>query len=638
MANTNVPHKWTLADSIETYEIPTWGAPYFGVNDKGNVIVYGDGPEATADLKELVDEVRRRGIGLPLLLRFTNILRRRVVELNECFRTAIQEAGYKAEYRGVYPIKVNQVANVVEQVLEAGRPYHYGLEAGSKPELLATMAMLEDPDALIICNGYKDEEYIETALLAGKLGRTVILVVEKMSEIGLIHTVSKRLGVRPHIGVRIKLSSRGAGKWEGSTGDRSKFGLSPSELIEGIATMKELGIFDCFELIHFHLGSQISAIRQFKDALREAGRYYVELARAGAPLRYLDCGGGLGVDYDGSQTNFASSANYTRQEYANDIVYGMKEICDEVGVAHPTLITESGRAVVAHHAVLVMDVLGMLEFENRPVPEQLPADSAPVVKNLWAAYKELSRKNVIESYHDAVDLKEDSLQLFKLGHLSLPQRVLAENIFWSICYRVAKIAKELDEVPEELQLLERTLSDTYYCNFSVFQSLPDSWAVDHLFPMMPIHRLHEEPTRRAVIADVTCDSDGKIEHFIDRRDVKDVLRLHPLVAGQDYNLGIFLVGAYQEILGDLHNLFGDTNDVQVTIPAGGGYIVDHVAPGDTVAEVLRYVSYTKEALVARLRRSAELALRAGRMTLEESRHLLRAYEDGLAGYTYLERE
>ncbi|MBV8879849.1 MAG: biosynthetic arginine decarboxylase, partial [Planctomycetaceae bacterium] len=385
--NGNVPHKWTLADSVETYDIRTWGGVYFGVNDRGNIVVHPNGPDGpTADLKELVDEVRRRGIGLPLLLRFSNILRRRVIELNQSFGNAIHEYGYKGQYRGVYPIKVNQVANVVDEILKAGREYHYGLEAGSKPELLAVMALLEDPEALIICNGYKDEEYIESALLAGKLGHTVILVVEKLSELALIEKVSKKLGVRPHIGIRVKLSSRGAGKWESSGGDRSKFGLSSSELVEAISLMRSTGLLDCFELLHFHLGSQISAIRSFKNALREAGRFYIELSKAGAPLRYLDVGGGLGVDYDGSQTNFASSMNYTMQEYANDIIFALKEMCDNAGVKHPTVVSESGRAIVAHHAVLVVDVLGTLEFETRAVPEQLPADAAPVVKNLLATY------------------------------------------------------------------------------------------------------------------------------------------------------------------------------------------------------------------------------------------------------------
>ncbi len=632
------PRKWTLADAAENYLVKSWGNPYFGISEKGTVVIHPDGPAgASADLKDLVDEVKQRGIGLPLLLRFTDVLKRRVEAINEAFRTAIAESGYSGEYRGVFPIKVNQVAAVVEPIIQAGRPYHYGLEAGSKPELLAVMALLEDPEALVVCNGYKDEEYVETALLATKLGRRVILVVEKLSELHLIAQVSRRTGVRPHIGVRVKLSSRGTGRWEASGGDRSKFGLTAGELLEAMNLLRERELLDCFELIHFHLGSQISAIRSVKNALREGGRFYVELVKAGAPLRYLDVGGGLGVDYDGSQTNFQSSMNYTMQEYANDIVYAVKELCDAAEVPVPTLVSESGRAVVAHHAVLVTEVLGAIEFENKAVPETLPEGASHVVKSLFATFREVTRKNLIEAWHDAADLKEECLQLFNLGHLPLDQRVMAENIYWALCHKILKLAKELDHLPEELEHLEKTLSDTYFCNFSVFQSLPDSWAIDHLFPILPIHRLNEEPTRRAVIADITCDSDGKIDHFIDRRDVKQVLELHPL-KGDDYYLGMFLVGAYQEILGDLHNLFGDTNDVSVSIVEGGGYQIDQVLPGDTVTEVLEYVSYQKENLVARLRRSTEVALREGRMTLEESRHLLRWYEEGLAGYTYLERD
>ena len=629
--------KWTIADSADTYQVSTWGQPYFNVNDLGNMTVSA-GPEGpSADLKELVDEVRKRGIEPPLLLRFSDILRHRVVELNEAFGRAIREAEYSGLYRGVYPIKVNQVANVVHEVMDAGRPYHYGLEAGSKPELLAVMALQDDPDALIICNGYKDHEYVETALLAAKLGRHLVLVVEKVSELALIAEVAEKLGTRPRIGIRVRLSSRGSGRWEASGGDRSKFGLSSSELVEAMAVLRERGLLDCFELLHFHLGSQISAIRKFKDALREAGRFYVELVQAGAPLRYLDVGGGLGVDYDGSQSNFSSSMNYTLQEYANDIIYGLKEVCDTAKVPHPNVVSESGRAIAAHHAVLVVEVLGAIEFQTQVVSENMPPNAAPIVQRLFETFRDVSRKNMLESYHDAQDFKEQCLQMFILGSLSLEQRVAAENIYWALCHKILKLAKELDELPEDLEHLERDLSDTYFCNFSVFQSLPDSWAIDHLFPVMPIHRLNEEPTRRAVLADITCDSDGKLDRFIDRRDVKDCLEVHGL-NDDSYYLGIFLAGAYQEILGDLHNLFGDTNDVQVRIAEGGGYLIDAVVPGDTVTEVLTYVSYTKEDLMSRVRRAVEQALRASRITLEESRHVLRVYEEGLGGYTYLERE
>jgi arginine decarboxylase len=632
------PQRWSIGDSLDTYSIRQWGAGYFGVNDKGNVMVHPGGPETPSfDLKELVDEVRRRGIGPPLLIRFTDILRHRVVHLNEAFRKAIAEHNYKGSYNGVYPIKVNQHRYVVETIVGAGRQYAYGLEAGSKPELLAVMALLEDENALIICNGYKDEEYIETALLASKLGRRVVMVVEKPTELPLIAEVARKTGITPRIGIRVRLSSRGAGKWEASGGDRSKFGLSSSELMQAIAFMREAGLINAFELLHFHLGSQISNIRSVKNALREVGRFYVEVVGLGAPLKYLDVGGGLGVDYDGSQTNFSSSMNYTTEEYANDVVFSVMEACDLAKVAHPILVSESGRAVVAHHAVLVTEVLGSSEFDAEAVPERLADDAPPVVKNLWSTYRDVTRKNLMEAYHDAAEYKEESLSLFSLGHLTLSQRVVAENIFWALCHKIMRLARESGDVPEDMEALERLLSDTYFCNFSVFQSLPDSWAIDQLFPVMPIHRLQEKPSRQAVLADITCDSDGKIDHFIDKREVKDVLALHPL-NDEEYYLGIFLVGAYQEILGDLHNLFGDTHTVQVSLAPGGGYLIDHVVEGDTVTEVLNYVSYNKDDLVAKMRRLTEAALRAGRISLDDSRQILRVYEDGLAGYTYLERE
>ncbi|HXU03694.1 MAG TPA: biosynthetic arginine decarboxylase [Polyangia bacterium] len=632
-----IPRKWNVADSAEVYGVKYWGHNYFSVAESGNVQANPSGIDGPAiDLKELVDEVARRGIGLPLLIRFSDVLRSRIVELNETFKNAIAEYGYKGEFKGVYPIKVNQHRYVVEEIIRFGRPYHYGLEAGSKPELLAVMAMLDDEDALIVCNGYKDEEYIETALMASKLGRTVLIVVEKFSELGLIAETAKKIGVRPRIGIRVKLAAKGSGRWEASGGDRSKFGLSTREVVEAINFLRSNDLLNCFELLHFHLGSQISAIRAVKNALREAGRFYVEVCKLGAPLKYFDAGGGLGVDYDGSQTNFASSMNYTTQEYANDIVFSLQEICDAAGVPHPTIVTESGRAVVAHHSMLVVDILGVGEFDVGKAPDKIARDTSRVVKNLFETYKEVSRKNVLESYHDALEYKEEALQLFNLGNLSLSERVVAEDVFWAICQKLLKIVREMREVPEELEGLERALSDTYFCNFSMFQSLPDIWAIDQLFPIMPIHRLGEEPTRRAVLADITCDSDGKIDHFIDRRDVKSVLELHP-VNGHDYFLGVFLIGAYQEILGDLHNLFGNTNTVHVSLADGGGYQIEHVVTGDTVTDVLKYVSYSREDMVARVRRFAELAVRANRMSLEETRSMLRMYEEGLAGYTYLER-
>lgn len=627
---------WSVADALENYGVPNWSAGYFGINEKGHVIVHPQGPEGpSADLKELVDEVRQRGIDLPLLLRFTGILKERIRSLHEAFYRAIQECGYRGDYRGVFPVKVNQQRWVIEEIVNIGRQYHYGLEAGSKPELLAVMAMLDDDAALIVCNGYKDEEYIETALLANRLGRNVILVVEKFSELKLIAEVSRRLGVKPRIGMRIKLSSKGAGRWEASGGDRSKFGLFSGALMEALDFLREHDLLDCFELMHFHVGSQISNIRNIKNSLREASRFFVELCKAGAPLKYFDVGGGMGVDYDGSQTNFHSSVNYSMQEYANDVVYAIYQQCEDEGVPHPTIVSESGRAIAAHHAVLVVNVLGVSKFSAKAIPDSVPEDAPQVLKNLVSTFKDVTRKNVIESYHDALQYKDECLTLFSLGHLSLQDRVNCENVFWALVQKILRIAHDLDDLPEEIQPLEKTLSDTYFCNFSVFQSVPDSWALDMLFPIMPIHRLDERPTRQGVLCDITCDSDGKIEHFIDKRDVKDVLELHAVQDGEPYFIGMFLVGAYQEVLGDLHNLFGDTNAVQVTITENG-YLLDHVVPGDTVDEVLRSVMYTRESLLDRMRRSTEIALRAGQMTLEESRHLLRAYEEGLNGYTYLE--
>jgi arginine decarboxylase len=634
----HLPKPWSVADAVETYGIRDWGNNYFRISSKGHVLVTPPGSAGhTIDLKALVDEVRQRGVGLPLLLRFSDILRSRIDELNQAFQSAIDEYGYQGTYRGVYPIKVNQERQVVEEVVRFGRPYHHGLEAGSKPELLAVLAMLDDEEALIICNGYKDEEYVETALLGSKMQRRIILVVEKLSELPLIARIAHKTGVRPRLGMRAKLSTRGAGRWEASGGDHAKFGLSARELLEAMRFLRQHELLDTLELLHFHLGSQISNIRYIKEGLREAGRLYCELVKMGAPLRYLDVGGGLGVDYDGSQTNFASSTNYTLQEYANDVVYAIMEVCEETEVPPPTLVSESGRATVAHHCVLVVDVLGVSEFRAGPLPSAPPEDAQAVVWNLYDTYKELTRKNLLEAYHDAVQYKDESLTLFALGHLSLAERVLAEDYFWGICQKILRFTRDMEDIPEELEGLERLLADIYFCNFSIFQSIPDAWAVQQLFPIMPIHRLHERPSRRAVLADITCDSDGQIDAFIDRRDVKHVLELHPL-NGDEYYLGFFLVGAYQEILGDLHNLFGDTNTVHVSLAPNGEYRLERVVAGDTVTDVLQYVSYSREDLLVRLRGAIEQALRAKRITLEESRYLLKIYEAGLSSYTYLEAD
>jgi arginine decarboxylase len=631
--------RWTTADALETYNIPRWGCGYFSVNGNGNLAVTPRGDLAgSIDMKELIDELNARGIQLPILLRFSDILRARIELLCGAFTGAIREYGYQGHYRGVYPIKVNQNRTVVEEIIEYGRPFHFGLEAGSKPELLAIMAIHQDDESLIICNGYKDDEYIETALLASKMGKTVILVVEKPSEVDHIHRVSERIGIRPALGIRARLSSRGAGRWEQSGGDFSKFGLGAAEMVEAVDKLKAWNAIDCLKLLHFHLGSQVSAIKSVKNALREAGRMYVELSKLGATsLSYLDVGGGLGVDYDGSQTNFASSMNYTIQEYANDVVYTVKEICDADGVPHPNIVSESGRATTAHHSVLVVNILGVTEF-NTHVPKELPKPVPPLVTNLWEIYQNVSHKNLLESYHDALEYKDQVLQLFNLGHLSLQNRVLCENMFWATCEKVLTLSRSMNHVPEELEGLEKALSDTYFCNFSMFQSVPDAWAVDQLFPICPIHRLNEEPTQRATLADITCDSDGKIDSFIDLRDVKHVLELHPKHPGQDYYIGIFLVGAYQEILGDLHNLFGDTNTVHVALSPEGDYDVKEVVAGDTVSEVLASVDYSPSDLLGRLRNNVEQALRKKLLTIEESRALINRFRQGMIGYTYLDKE
>ncbi len=630
--------RWTTADALDLYNIPRWGCGYFGIDDKGNLVVTPRGDAGgQIDMKELVDELTGRGIQLPILLRFSDILRARIELICGAFTDAIREYGYTGQYRGVYPIKVNQNRTVVEEIIEFGRPYHFGLEAGSKPELLAIMAIHQDEEALIVCNGYKDEEYVETALLASKMGRKVILVVEKPTEIEHIHRVAERLKIKPKLGIRARLSSRGAGRWEQSGGDFSKFGLSATEMVDAVNQLKAWGELDTVQLLHFHLGSQISAIKSVKNALREAGRFYSEMYKMGCTgLQYFDVGGGLGVDYDGSQTNFSSSMNYTVQEYANDVVYSIKEICDEAKVPHPSIVSESGRAVTAHHSVLVVNVLGVTEFHPHP-PKELVKPAAPLVANLWETFQSVSQKNMLESYHDAVEYKDQALQLFNLGHMSLEHRVIAENLFWATCEKVLHLAAAQPHMPEELEGLEKALSDTYFLNFSMFQSLPDSWAVDQLFPICPIHRLAEEPTRRATLADITCDSDGKIDSFIDLRDVKHVLELHKK-NGSDYYLGIFLVGAYQEILGDMHNLFGDTNTVHVQLGPDGEYDVKDVVAGDTVSEVLSYVDYSPSDLLGRLRNNVEIALRKKLITIEESRQLINRFREGMIGYTYLDKE
>jgi arginine decarboxylase len=628
--------QWKVHDALETYEVRHWGKGYFGINDRGHVTVHPNKrPEQAIDLKELVDQLQERGIQLPILIRFTDILRHRVGEIQEAFKTAITEFGYQNGYVCVYPIKVNQQRHVVEEIVDVGKDYHFGLEAGSKPELLAVLALSNGNGSPIICNGFKDDEYIKMVILARKLGNNIIPVVEKFTELELIVQHAEKLGVRPVIGIRVKLAAKGAGRWRYSAGFRSKFGLTLTEALEAYEYLKQRGLEDCLQLVHFHLGSQITNIRMIKQALTEAARVYVELHRVGAGVQYIDVGGGLGIDYDGSQTDFESSVNYTLQEYANDVVFRIKSVCDESGVPHPTIISESGRAVVAYHSLLVFDVLGVSNFDRYDVPPEIPADAPQQVSDLFSMCRDLTKKNLLEGYHDAVQAMDESLNLFNLGGLSIEMRALTERLFWAVCLKVHKMMKELDYVPEEFDGLGALLSDTYFCNFSVFQSMPDSWAVKQLFPIMPIHRLNEQPTRRAVLGDITCDSDGKIDQFIDLRDVRSTLELHPFT-GQPYYLGAFLIGAYQEILGDLHNLFGDTNAVHVSLDEMGEVNLDGFVKGDTVREVLAYVQYSADELMARMRKDVERAVKANKITLNESRQLLRFYETGLEGYTYLE--
>lgn len=628
--------RWSTQDASDLYDVASWGKGYFSVSGEGHVLCHPEKePLRSIDMKKLVDTLVLRGISLPILIRFAEILKHRLGELHDAFDTAIRDHKYNGTYCCVYPIKVNQQRQVVEEVLEFGKPYKFGMEAGSKPELLAVMALV-DNETPIICNGFKDDEYIEMAMLAQKIGRKIIPVVEKYTELELIRKYAEKVGVRPQIGIRAKLASRGSGRWKSSGGYRSKFGLSTTEIMRALEELKTWGMEDCLKLMHFHLGSQITNIRQVKAAVNEAARLYAELWRAGATgLSFMDVGGGLGIDYDGSQTDFESSVNYTLQEYANDVVYHIQNVCDESNVPHPTIITESGRAIAAYHSALVFNVLGVSGLGEEETPSDLPPDPEQPLIDLQETYRSVTPRNLLEAYHDAQQALDSSLNLFSLGYLPLDQRCLAENLFWAICRKIQKMGKDLDFFPEELEGLDSMLSDTYFCNFSLFQSMPDSWAIKQLFPIMPIHRLEEKPTHHAVLGDITCDSDGKVDQFIDRRDVKKTLALHDY-RGQDYYLGAFLVGAYQEILGDLHNLFGDTNAVHVRISPEGEVILDEVIKGDTVREVLDYVQYKSESLIAALRKSVEAAVREGRLGYEESGRLLRFYEDGLHGYTYLE--
>jgi arginine decarboxylase len=634
--------RWTIEDSEELYRIQGWGEPYFSINAAGHVTVSPQGDRGgSVDLFELVNALKLRNLGLPLLIRFSDILEDRIQRLNACFAKAIARYNYPGTYKGVFPVKCNQQRHLVEDLVRFGKPYQFGLEAGSKPELMIALATLDTPGALLICNGYKDREYIETATLAQRLGYTPIIVLEQIEEVDLAIEAGEKLGVKPILGVRAKLSAKGIGRWGTSAGDRAKFGLTIPEIIQAVEKLRAANMLDCLQLLHYHIGSQISAINVIKEAIREASQIYVELAQLGANMKYLDVGGGLGVDYDGSKTNFYASKNYSMQNYASDVVAEVKEACEERNMPVPTLVSESGRAIASHQSVLVFDVLGTSDvLPELPEP---PQEKDPlVIRNLYETYQSITVENYQEAYHDATQFKEEAVSIFGFGYLSLTDRARAERLYWACCAKILEIVRQQDYVPDDLEDLEKIMASIYYVNLSVFQSAPDSWAIDQLFPIMPIHRLDEEPTRRATLADLTCDSDGKIDQFIDLRDVKYVLELHPLKrketdatqTHEPYYLGMFLNGAYQEIMGNLHNLFGDTNAVHITLTPKG-YQIEHVVKGDTMTEVLGYVQYDSEDLVENIRRRTEQALQENRITIQEAQLLLQNYEHSLSRYTYL---
>ncbi len=630
--NLSIP--WKIENSEDLYRIEGWGRPYFSINAAGHVTVSPKGERGgSLDLFELVNALQQRNLGLPMLIRFSDILEDRIERLNACFAKAIARYNYPGVYRGVFPVKCNQQRHLIEDLVRFGKPHQFGLEAGSKPELMIALALLDTPGALLICNGYKDQEYIETAMLAQRLGQTPIIVLEQIEEVDLAITASRQLGIKPILGVRAKLSTQGMGRWGTSTGDRAKFGLTIPEIMEAVKKLGAADLLGSLQLLHFHIGSQISAINVIKDAIQEASRIYVELAMLGADMKYLDVGGGLGVDYDGSQTNFYTSKNYNMQNYANDIVAELKDTCDERQITVPTLVSESGRAISSHQSVLIFDVLSTSDVPLDP-PDPPQDGESPIIKYLWETCQSINKENYQEFYHDAAQFKEEAISRFNLGILRLNERAKAERLYWACCQKVLTIIRQEEYVPDELEDLEKIMASIYYINLSVFQSAPDCWAIDQLFPIMPIHRLDEEPTRRGILADLTCDSDGKIDRFIDLRDVKSVLELHKFHPGKPYYLGMFLNGAYQEIMGNLHNLFGDTNAVHINLTPKG-YQIEHVVKGDTMSEVVSYVQYDAEDMVENIRQRCERALEEQHITLAESQRLLQTYEQSLQRYTYL---
>lgn len=628
--------KWTIEDSNELYNMSGWGTSYFGINEKGDVYVTPCKDDTQIDLHDVMDELSLRDITPPVLLRFPDILDNRIEKTWSCFKKASDEYGFTGENFIIYPIKVNQMQPVVEEIISHGRKFNLGLEAGSKPELHAVIAVQCQSDSLIICNGYKDQSYIELALLAQKMGKRIFIVVEKLNELEIIAKAAKKLNVRPNLGIRIKLASSGSGKWEESGGDASKFGLTSSELLKALEILEKKEMKDCLRLIHFHIGSQITKIRRIQTALREASQFYIQLHKMGYNVDFVDCGGGLGVDYDGTRSpNSESSVNYSIQEYVNDCIYTFVEAANRNGIQHPNIITESGRSLSAHHSVLVIDVLETASLPEMDDEFEPGEASHPLVKDLYDIWDNLNPRTMLEDWHDAEQIRDEALDLFSHGIVDLQTRAEIERMYWSVCREINSLAKSLKHTPEELKNLDKILADKYFCNFSLFQSLPDAWAVDQLFPIVPLQRLNERPTRSATLHDITCDSDGKITNFVTNRNISHILPVHTLRKNEPYYLGVFLVGAYQEILGDMHNLFGDTNAAHITVK-DGRYHIDQIFDGETVEEVLNYVQYNPKKLVRQLEVWVTKSVKQGKISLEEGKEFLSNYRSGLYGYTYLE--
>ena len=628
--------KWTIEDSKELYNINGWGTSYFGINNKGEVFVTPCKDNTEIDLRDVMDELALRDVTPPVLLRFPDILDNRIEKTASCFEIAKKEYDFKGENFVIYPIKVNQMQPVVEEIISHGRKFNLGLEAGSKPELHAVIAVQCQSDSLIICNGYKDQSYIELALLAQKMGKRIFIVVEKLNELDIIARVAKTLNVKPNLGIRIKLASSGSGKWEESGGDASKFGLTSSELLQALEKLDAMGMHDCLKLIHFHIGSQITKIRRIQTALREAAQYYINLHKMGYDVDFVDCGGGLGVDYDGTRSSSSeSSVNYSIQEYVNDCVYTFVDAANKNGIRHPNIITESGRSLAAHHSVLVIDVLETASLPEMPEEFEAKETDHQLAKDLYDIWCNLNPKSMLEDWHDAEQIRDEALELFSHGIVDLRTRAEIEAMYWSVCHEINTLSKGLKHVPDELRGLDKLLADKYFCNFSLFQSLPDSWAIDQLFPIMPLQRLNERPTRKATLQDITCDSDGKIANFVSDGHVSHVLPLHPLRKNEPYYLGVFLVGAYQEILGDMHNLFGDTTAAHISVK-DGTYHIDQIFDGETVEEVLEYVQYNPKKLVRQLEQWVTKSVKLGKISLDEGKEFLSNYRSGLYGYTYLE--